>query len=71
MRSIMPKLFIIPANEAFDDDLLMENRQNLNRKALSLSPSPSPKDLIDPEIDPDNVVIRGTYDTDEDSDDDN
>lgn len=66
----MPKLNL-PANEALDDDELEELRKTVRRAPISLSPSPSPipPDDIDPEIDPDNKVIRGTY-TDDEADDD-
>lgn len=69
----MPKLNIIPANDALDDDFLEELKQSARYAAaapqsLSPSPSPVPHDPIDPEIDPDNVVIRGSY-TDDDDDD--
>lgn len=70
LRGTMPKL-ILPANDALDDDELQELRKPIQRRApISLSPSPSPipPDDIDPEIDPDNVVVRGTY-TDDDDDD--
>lgn len=70
LRGTMPKL-ILPANDALDDDELQELRKPIERRApISLSPSPSPipPDDIDPEIDPDNVVVRGTY-TDDDDDD--
>lgn len=73
LRGTMPKL-ILPANDALDDDELQELRKPIQRRApISLSPSPSPipPDDIDPEIDPDNVVVRGTYTDDDDDDDDN
>lgn len=65
-RGTMPKI-ILPANEALDDDELDELRKRVQRAPISLSPSPSPipPDDIDPEIDPDNLVIRGTYTDDE------
>lgn len=62
---------IIEANEPLDDDF-MDERANAPRPAMSLSPSPSPippLDDIDPEIDPDNVVVRGSYTDDDDADD--
>lgn len=67
----LPKLNIIAANDALDDDY-MDERTNVLRPAMSLSPSPSPIpfDDIDPEIDPDNVVVRGSYTDDDDDDDD-
>lgn len=48
----------------------MDERTNVTRPPMSLSPSPSPipVDDIDPEIDPDNAVVRGSY-TDNDDDD--
>lgn len=63
----MPKLNVIPANDALDSDELEEMRKQIQRTPLSLSPSPSPipPDEIDPEIDPDNVVTRGAYTDDE------
>lgn len=66
VRETMPKL-ILPANDALDDDELEELRQSMKRVPLSLSPSPSPipPDDIETEIDPDNVVIRGSYTDDE------
>lgn len=72
LRGTMPKL-ILPANDALDDDELQELRKPIERRApISLSPSPSPipPDDIDPEIDPDNVVVRGSYTDDDDDDDD-
>lgn len=67
----MPKLNIIPANDALDDDEIMEATRYIQRQPISLSPSPSPLpiDPIDPEIDPDNVVVRGSFTDDEDDDD--
>lgn len=68
----LPKLNIIAANDALDDDF-MDERTNVVRPAMSLSPSPSPipMDDIDPEIDPDNVVVRGSYTDDDDDDNEN
>lgn len=72
IRSVMPKLNIIPANDALDDDEIMKATRYNQRPPISLSPSPSPLpiDPIDPEIDPDNVVVRGSYTDDEGDDDD-
>lgn len=66
LRETMPKL-ILPANDALDDDELEELRKSMKRVPLSLSPSlsPIPPDDIETEIDPDNVVIRGSYTDDE------
>lgn len=71
-KSNLPKLNIIAANDALDDDFMDEVRANASRPAMSLSPSPSPIPLddIDPEIDPDNVVVRGSYTDDDDDGDD-
>lgn len=68
----MPKLNIIPANDALDDDEIMELAKAFHRAPISLSPSPSPipNDPIDPEIDPDNIVVRGSYSDDDGDDDD-
>lgn len=70
----MPKLNIIPANDALDEEFLEELRRSAKHTGASLllspSPSPVPNDPIDPEFDPDNVVIRGSYTDDEDDDDD-
>lgn len=65
-KANLPKLQIIPANEELNE---IESRM-INRSYLSPSPSPSPQpmDDFDPEIDPDNVVIRGSV-TDDDDDD--
>lgn len=69
IRETMPKLNVIPANDALDDDELEELRKRMKRAPLYLSatPSPIPPDEIDPEIDPDNVVIRGAYTDDDDN----
>lgn len=70
IRGTMPKLNVIPANDALDADELEELRKSIQRAPVSLSPSPSPippDDEIDPEIDPDNVVIRGAYTDDDDN----
>lgn len=69
IRNALPKLTILPANEAYDSELLAVQRQRL---PLSLSPSPSPipHDPIEPEVDPDNIVVPGSYDTDNECDDD-
>lgn len=65
VRETMPKL-ILPANDALDDDELEELRKSMKRvPSLSPSPSPVPPDDIETEIDPDNVVIRGSYTDDE------
>lgn len=68
----MPVLNVIPANDPLDEDEDDAADGRRNRPPLySLSPSPSPvPDDIDPEIDPDNVVVRGSY-TDDDDDDEN
>lgn len=67
----MPILNVIPANDPLDEDEDDDDDRRLNRPPLySLSPSPSPvPEDIDPEIDPDNIVVRGSY-TDDDDDDD-
>lgn len=71
----MPILNVIPANEPLDendlDDEDVAGRTNrLQAYSLSPSPSPVPADEIDPEFDPDNVVIRGSYTDDDDDGDD-
>lgn len=77
----LPKLNIIPANDGIDanminndDDDELENNDNKRMlrpsPSLSPSPSPTPMDDIDPEFDPDNVVIPGGSVTDNDDDDD-
>lgn len=68
IRETMPKLNVIPANDALDADELEDMRKIVQQKQLYLSPSPSPippDDMTDPEIDPDNVVTRGAYTDDE------
>lgn len=69
IRNTMPKLTILPANDAYDVDILAAMRQRVPM-SLSPSPSPIPRDPIEPEIDPDNMVVPGSYDTDDDCDDD-
>lgn len=66
-KAKLPKLQIIPANEVLDE---IETRKTVNRTYLTPSPSPSPQpmDDFDPEVDPDNVVIRGSYTDDENDD---
>lgn len=66
----MPKLNIIAANDALDEDLLDARMIKRQIPSLSPSPSPIPMDAIDPEIDPDNVVTRGSY-TDDENENDN
>lgn len=71
IRGTMPKLNVIPANDALDADELEDMRKSMQQRPLSLSPSPSPipPDEYDPEIDPDNVVTRGAYTDDDEVDD--
>lgn len=75
LKPKLPKLNIIPANEAYDDDYVRLMRSNQPTPTPSLTPSPSPSpqpvEYIDPDFDPDNMVIRGAPITDdEDNDDD-
>lgn len=67
----MPKLNIIAANEEITEITEQMNRSALHYLTPSPSPSPQPMDDIDPEFDPDNVVIRGSVTDDDDNDDDN
>lgn len=64
IKPILPKLNIIAANEEITDVM---NESAMHYLTPSPSPSPQPMDDIDPEIDPDNIVIRGSI-TDDDSD---
>lgn len=59
---------MIAANEPLDEYELEDLRRAAMPKMLSPSPSPSPipGDYIDPDFDPDNVVIRGAVSDDED-----
>ncbi len=67
LKPKLPKLNIIPANEAYDEDYIREMRANQPTPSLTPSPSPSPQpvEYIDPDFDPDNMVIRGAPVTDE------
>lgn len=65
IKPILPKLNIIAANEEITDIM---DRSAMHYLTPSPSPSPQPMDYIDPEIDPDNVVIRGSITDDEDND---
>lgn len=73
LKPKLPKLNIIPANDAYDEDYIRLMRANLPTPSLTPSPSPSPQpaEYIDPDFDPDNMVIRGAPITDdEDNDED-
>lgn len=72
LKPKLPKLNIIPANEAYDEDYIRLMRANQPTPSLTPSPSPSPQpvEYIDPDFDPDNMVIRGAPVTDDDEDND-
>lgn len=70
LKPNLPKLQIIAANEEITD--VERNMDRSPYPSPSPSPSPLPMDYLDPEIDPDNMVIRGSVtDDDDDNDDDN
>lgn len=71
LKPKLPKLNIIPANDAYDDDYIRLMRANQPTPSLTPSPSPSPQpaEYIDPDFDPDNMVIRGAPISDDEDDD--
>lgn len=69
LKPKLPKLNIIPANDAQDESYQRTTRPiSSPTPTPSPSPSPQPPEYLDPEFDPDNVVIRGSV-TDDDDDD--
>lgn len=70
LKPKLPKLNIIPANDAYDDDYIRSMRANQPTPSLTPSPSPSPQpvEYIDPDFDPDNMVIRGAPISDDEDD---
>lgn len=71
LKPKLPKLNIVPANEAIDPSCIVRRPMMAAASPTpSPSPSPVPQEYIDPDFDPDNVVIRGAPTDDEDDDDD-
>lgn len=73
LKPKLPKLNIIPANEAYDEDYIRLMRANQPSPSPSPTPSPSPQpvEYIDPDFDPDNMVIHGAPITDDEDYDEN
>lgn len=69
LKPNLPKLIIVPANEPLDEYELEDLRRAAMPKMVSPSPTPSPipGEYLDPDFDPDNVVIRGAVSDDEDA----
>lgn len=70
LKPKLPKLNIVPANEAIDPSCIVRRPIMAASPTPSPSPSPVPQEYIDPDFDPDNVVIRGAPTDDEEDDDD-
>lgn len=69
LKPKLPKLNIVPANEAIDPSCIVRRPKLAASATPSPSPSPVPQEYIDPDFDPDNMVIRGAPTDDEDDDD--
>lgn len=68
LKPNLPKL-VVPSNEPLDEYELEDLRRAARPKMISPSPTPSPipGEYLDPDFDPDNVVIRGAVSDDEDA----